>query len=360
MSLFRSPMLRTSAKMLAVAVGIKVANPYLDQLILPKDDDDTEHRSARFEPDRTDVRNYPALKFVKSNIVIDEDQTAHITQSSLLNELLPKWLSYLLKPYIPVSSFHDDFFETVPMDILDARKRQAMLNFGKCGFTLLNMVQPSKTANWRSQSDIERHFQQEIYEQLMELHPGATRIEFTHAVVRGGNQFGDHPVALDSLHLDFSQDDQARKTLHETYPVNTREQEALTGRLDTDEEEVRKVIGVWKPIHMSGQPVYDHPLAVMDASTFQPSQERPFHLYLDLVGFTLHNLNAVLIANPKQKLYYYPYQTEEEILVFTQYSKGKFHCNPHSSFLVPNRPEKYETRQSIEMRAAVFYPRNHK
>ena len=108
---------------------------------------------------------------------------------------------------------------------------------------------------------------------------------------------------------------------------------------------------------MKNTPVYDHPLALMDARTFQKEHERPHAVHIDFLVFVLHNLNAGFIYDENQQWYYYPYPTEQEVLVFTQYSKGKHFANPHTSFLVPNRPKETETpRQSIELRAAVLSP----
>ena len=224
------------------------------------------------------------------------------------------------------------------------------------------MKEPSNTTTWRSQTDI-RHFQEEIRPELMKLYPGATRIEFTYAIVRGGAQLGDQPAAINGPHLDYSQDDDARAKFHEIYPLNEMAKEPLylMGKFNTPTEEVKALVGIWKPIYMEN-PVYDHPLALMDARTFHKEQERPHWLHINFGLMTFHNLNGGFIHDPKQKWYYYPYQTETEVLVFTQYSKGKHFANPHTSFTVPNRPSdgEYDTRQSIEMRAAVFYPKDEK
>ena len=51
----------------------------------------------------------------------------------------------------------------------------------------------------------------------------------------------------------------------------------------------------------------------------------------------------------------YPFQNTREVLIFHQYSKGKFFANPHTSFLNRNCPEDTETRMSVEMRLALFF-----
>ena len=356
-----------------VAAGIltaKVGNPLLDKLIIPAseadDDDDKQQRlieeQTPFDPNQTDVLGYKELGFVKPEV---DKLEMDIGISFIISQSFPNWLTYLIDTYTSAGDFkknvNKDKYETKSVDIMDARKRSSDdLNFNNTGFTLLKMKEPSKTSNWRSATDIQ-HFQEEILPELMKLFPGATRIEFTHNIVRGGDRLGDQPASINGPHLDYSQNDLARKDFHDVYPINenVKEQLALMGKWDSEDEEVKTLIGIWKPIHMNN-PVYDHPLALMDASTFQSEQERPHHLHFNFGIFTMHNLNGGFCYNENQKWYYYPYQTETEVLVFTQYSKGKHFANPHTSFLVPNRPkdEEYDTRQSIEMRAAVFYPKN--
>ncbi|KAL3912096.1 MAG: hypothetical protein SGARI_001326 [Bacillariaceae sp.] len=358
------PVLRTVAiVVLAIAVGVKVVNPILDKLILPADDEKKKKLLAdveSFDPNQTDVMGYTELGFVKPEV---EHLDMNIGVSFILSQSAPKWLTYLLDTYTSAGDYkknlNEDKYEKHNVDILDARKLN--LEFDKAGFTLLQMDEPSKTGNWRKAGDV-AHFQEEIRPELMKLFPGASRIEFTSNVVRGGSRLGDQPASINGPHLDYSQDDAARTAFHETYPVNpmVKEHLALMGDWDTAEDEMKTLIGIWKPIHMKGQPVYDFPLALMDASTFQRKDERPHRLHINFLVFLLHNLNAGFAYDANQKWYYYPYQTEEEVLVFTQYSKDKHFCNPHTSFEAPNRPNEYETRQSIEMRAAVFYPKDGK
>ena len=198
-------------------------------------------------------------------------------------------------------------------------------------------------------------FQAMLETRLLKLLPNATRIKFTSNVLRGGTQFGDQPAAIDGPHLDYTQNDTAREEFHKEYPVNeyVKEQLALSGEWDTEEEEVVALLGLWKPVLMNN-PVCDHPLAVMDARTFSVEDSTPYPIHINFLVFILHNLNGAIHHRPEQKWYYYPFQTEDEVMVFHQYSKGTHFANPHTSFVNPNCPEGYETRVSIEMRAAVF------
>ena len=94
---------------------------------------------------------------------------------------------------------------------------------------------------------------------------------------------------------------------------------------------------------------------MMDASTFEPKFQTKNHLLLSGFGFWFNNLGGGIAYSPKQKWYYYPFQTDKEVLIFHQYSKGKFLANPHTSFLNKNCPENTESRVSVEARVALFF-----
>ena len=62
-----------------------------------------------------------------------------------------------------------------------------------------------------------------------------------------------------SPHLDYYQDDEERKKFHEQFdlpspsmvPKNESEQHALVGNLDTENEKLGVILGIWKPISPS-------------------------------------------------------------------------------------------------------------
>ena len=249
-------------------------------------------------------------------------------------------------------------YEQKDIDILDARKNTA--TFAERGFTLVDMKDSPSiqgVQNWRSQEQITA-FQKELEPKLFELFPHASRFEFTYLVVRGGLMFGDQPAAIDGPHLDFSQNDDARRDFHKTYPPPSfvKEQHMLLGNDDTETEEMKVLLGIWKPVMMD-TPVCDYPLAVMDARTFVKEQEVLFPIHINFGVFTFHNLNGNIHHHQDQQWYYYPFQNKSEVLVFTQYSKDKHFANPHGSFQNPNCPEDSDHRVSVEMRVAVFFPK---
>ena len=62
----------------------------------------------------------------------------------------------------------------------------------------------------------------------------------------------------------------------------------------------------------------------MDARTFQPKNQIPLSLHMNVLVGIFHNLGASISYNPSQKWYYYSRQSTTEVLVFHQYSKVSF------------------------------------
>ncbi|KAL7470478.1 hypothetical protein ACHAXS_010721, partial [Conticribra weissflogii] len=339
------------------AIAVKVINPFLNDWIASPVELSKDAHSTPYDPEKsTDIMEYPDMGFVREGRQVE----LSMGLTFILQQSFPRWFVTLLQRYESRNSNSNERdYEPKNVNILDARQRD-YLKFDEAGFTLLEMsdFNFSSVANWRSQQDI-KLFQSALETKLrQELFPQASRIVFTYSVVRGGSQFGDQPAAINAPHLDYSQNDTARHEFHQSWPPfdykYNKEQHILMGTDPRDEDEVLSVLlGIWKPIYINN-PVCDHPLAVMDGRTFHRNQEVPHPIHINFGIFTFHNLNGGVKYNESQKWYYYPFQKEEEVLVFTQYTKDDYFCTPHGSFENPNCPEDYDTRVSVEMRAAVF------
>ena len=130
------------------------------------------------------------------------------------------------------------------------------------------------------------------------------------------------------------------------------EPDILMGSMDTEDLKLEVLLGVWKPLVPK---VCDWPLAVLDAKTLDEDHTIP-NRYAKSLGFhTFHNIFSGIKYSPKQKWYYHSFQSEKEVLVFHQYSKGKFFANAHGSFFNRNCPEDTKPRISVEMRVALFF-----
>ena len=111
------------------------------------------------------------------------------------------------------------------------------------------------------------------------------------------------------------------------------------------------IVQTWRPIN---KPVESEPLALIDGSTipevgFIPYQRR----YKERTGETYH-----IAYSPEHRWYYFPQMTRDEIIVFkvfdTDPSAG-VRFTAHSAFSDPTSPPDAGIRESIEMRALVFY-----
>jgi hypothetical protein len=111
-------------------------------------------------------------------------------------------------------------------------------------------------------------------------------------------------------------------------------------------------INVWRAIR---GPVESSPLALCDARSLDLEDSVPMDLvYRERVGETLG-----FLFNPKQRWYYFPrMQSNEAILLKCYDSKddGRARFTAHTSFEDPNSPPNAAPRESIEVRALVFWP----
>ncbi len=255
-----------------------------------------------------------------------------------------------------------DTYVRQKVTFLDARKGEPG-GFHDIGFALLELDEEPATDDWITtlfqdeEADVAK-FHAQIEPQIRALYPDAKRLVWGSNVVRGGDSPGNHPRAVDAPHLDYYQHDGARAEFHERWPAlslgNRSEPWLLLGRADNEESQLGVLLGLWKPLRPSSR-VCDYPLAVMDARTFDADHLRPLELHMNFGFFTFHNLNGEIVSSPRQKWYYYPFQSTKEVLVFHQYSRGRFFANPHTSFHNRNCPEDTESRVSVELRVALFF-----
>lgn len=156
------------------------------------------------------------------------------------------------------------------------------------------------------------------------------------------------------------------------------------------EELLRKryqLINVWRPIR---HPASDHPLAVIDWRTTSPEDlikvdllypkasrsdgtddDRGKEVRADpssatsTEGYEVKGETYSVAPNPKHKLYYYKDMTPDEVMFikcFDNRADGKplgrtgvAALTPHTAFEDPQTPKDAPGRQSIEVRALVFY-----
>lgn len=111
------------------------------------------------------------------------------------------------------------------------------------------------------------------------------------------------------------------------------------------------IIQVWRPIR---KPIQSNPLAICDSRTLSTdnliASERR---YPNRVGETYR-----ISFNADQRWFYFPNMTRDEALVFKVFDSatdGRTRFTPHTSFDDPNTPPGAPARESIEVRALVFF-----
>jgi hypothetical protein len=111
------------------------------------------------------------------------------------------------------------------------------------------------------------------------------------------------------------------------------------------------IVNVWRPIAL---PVQESPLAVCDAQSIAPKDLVVGDLvYRDRVGETYE-----ITYNPAHRWFYFPQLQPNEALFikcFDSADDGRARFTAHTAFDDPTSPPDAPPRQSIELRALVFY-----
>jgi hypothetical protein len=111
-------------------------------------------------------------------------------------------------------------------------------------------------------------------------------------------------------------------------------------------------INVWRAIR---GPIESSPLALCDARSLDAQDSVPTDLvYRDRVGEILG-----FIYNPQHRWYYFPRMERNEAILLKCYDSkddGRARFTAHTSFEDPDSPPNAAPRESIEVRALVFWP----
>ncbi|GAA5905821.1 hypothetical protein JCM6882_000469 [Rhodosporidiobolus microsporus] len=195
---------------------------------------------------------------------------------------------------------------------------------------------------------------QEMEQLLLSTLPGSTRVHVFNSTIRKKKH--DAPAASSArtpentgpvarAHNDNTPATGARRVMLE---MGDEAEELSKGRC--------QIVNVWRPL---SYPAQDCPLAYMDYRTLSPSDLRPTDLILSNEG-NRKGENYSVLHNPTQKWYFLSDQRPSECVVFKIYdshpsSPSAAQLTPHSAFVNPAAPADAKPRQSIEIRALVFY-----
>ena len=181
-------------------------------------------------------------------------------------------------------------------------------------------------------------------EALIKKESGGTRVHIFDHTLRSGNH-GERQEKLIrepviSAHNDYTE-----------WSGPQRVRDLLPDEAETLLKKRFAIIQVWRAIN---KPIESDPLAMVDARTIEPQDllvaERR---YPNRVGQTYR-----LAYNPKHRWIYFPKMARDEAFVFKVYDSakdGRARFTAHTAFVDPTTPPNAEPRQSIEMRALVFF-----
>ena len=230
---------------------------------------------------------------------------------------------------------------TVP--IRNAREVVGDLSLDKQGFQLTH--QETAVHDFYDQEEVKAIYYPEV-ERILKESTGAEKVViFDHQVrnaelaKRGEKNAREYGRAV---HNDYTAKSGPRRVRDHLPPAEAEQ------RLQNRFAE----INVWRPIR---GPIESTPLAVCDSSSIDPRDFVPSDLvYRDKVGETYR-----FTYNPNHRWFYFPHLERNEVILLKCYDSkedGRARFTAHSAFEDPTSAPDAAPRESIEVRALVFWP----
>jgi len=221
--------------------------------------------------------------------------------------------------------------------INDARGHEAEFTLDRNGFSLLKA--PSAVRNFYDLDEIKSVYYPEV-ERLLRDTLGASRVVvFDHNVRNGGRS-------------DLAQ---PSRRVHNDHTVNSAPRR-VRDHLGAEAEELLKhrfgIVNVWRPIR---GPVLDSPLALCDAQSFTDDDL----IATDRVYKHVRGETTSVEFKPGHRWYYFSEQQPDEVILIRVHDSaddGRARLSFHTSFENPLAPADAPPRESIEVRALVFFP----
>ncbi|KAJ7653258.1 hypothetical protein DFH06DRAFT_1270177 [Mycena polygramma] len=227
--------------------------------------------------------------------------------------------------------------ESHQVQIHNLRGNESAATLDTAGFQLFK--HPAKHTSFANDVEVEKEYYPESIELIKQL-TGASRVVlFDHTIRRRRpNEIDDSPnkrQPVSQTHIDQT-NKSAVDRVHRHLPAE-EVPELLKHRF--------QIINLWRPI---SHPAFDWPLALCDFRSVDPSKDvLPVALvYPDREGETFG-----VKYNPNQKWTYFSGVAPEELVLI----KCVALFTPHTAFSDPATPEGAPPRESIELRALVFY-----
>ena len=220
--------------------------------------------------------------------------------------------------------------------IEDARGRESEFTLDRNGFTLVKA--PTAVADFYDPDEVKRVYYPEV-ERLLRDATGAGRVFIFDHNVRNAGRDGLAPPS---------------RQVHNDHTVNSAPRR-VRDHLGAEADELLRhrfgVVNVWRPIR---GPVLDSPLALCDAQSFTDDDL----IASDLVYAHVRGETSRVEYKPTHRWYYFSEMQADEALLIRIHDSaddGRARLSFHTSFENPLAPDA-PPRESIEVRALVFYP----
>jgi hypothetical protein len=229
------------------------------------------------------------------------------------------------------------------VQIRNARTVVGELSLDKQGFELTH--QETAVRDFYDKAEVEAVYYPEV-ERLLKQATGAEKVVIF-----------DHQVR--NIELAKRGEKNAReygKAVHNDYTAKSGPRRVRDHLLPAEAEQRLKhrflEVNVWRPIR---GPIESTPLAVCDASSIDAKDFVPSDLiYRDKIGETYR-----FTYNPNHRWFYFPRLEKNEVILLKCYDSeedGRARFTAHSAFEDPTSGPDAAPRESIEVRALVFFP----
>jgi hypothetical protein len=257
-----------------------------------------------------------------------------------LAEATPKPVNYAYDPPSGVPRRSGKYVEQ-SVAIRNAREVLGELSLDTNGFVLI--AHETAVKDFYDPDEVKSVYYPEV-ERLLKRMTGAERVLVFDHIVRNpvlakrGEKGAREPAKI--VHNDYSLKSAPRR-VRDHLP---EEADRLLSRRFAE-------INVWRAIH---GPIESSPLALCDARSLSAEDIVPTDLvYRERVGETYG-----FLYNPKHRWYYFPHLERNEAILLKCYDSeddGRARFTAHTSFDDPSSPPNAAPRESIEVRALVFW-----
>ncbi|RJF86330.1 methyltransferase [Oleomonas cavernae] len=223
--------------------------------------------------------------------------------------------------------------------ITDGRPRADRFSLDIEGFAFRR--DETSITDFYDEAEVERRYYPAM-ERLLTEATGADKVVIFDHTLRNGGAF---PKVREPV-----------RAVHNDYTVRSGPQR-VRDLLPPEEAAARlrhrfAIINVWRPVR---GPVASVPLALCDARSIAPHELIATDLrYPDRTG-EIYSVTH----NPRHRWYYFPRMTRDEVVLIKCYDSatdGRARFAAHTGFDDPSTPADAAPRESIEIRALVFFP----